>query len=107
MRGLELDPGLTDGHLALAEVLKTLDWDWRGAEVAYHRAIEAAPSCDSAHRAYGVFLAKVEALYALRVEQVVEGDGWNFDRFNGFLKVTFQRMVKHARYYGFCWPRVI
>lgn len=63
--------------MALAEVRK-LEWDWAGAEAGYQSAIAAAPSCESAHRAYGVFLASmarsseafVEAERAVELEQL-------------------------------------
>lgn len=57
LRALTLDPGLADAHVALAEVRRTLDWDWAGAEAAYRKAIASAPSCNAAHRFYGMFLA--------------------------------------------------
>lgn len=56
-RALELAPDLADGHLAMAEVRRILKWDWPGAEEAYTRALALNPSCEGAHRAYGVMLA--------------------------------------------------
>ena len=56
-RAIELEPSLSEGHLALAEVRRTLEWDWRGAESAYTQAIVLNPSHEGAHRSYGVLLA--------------------------------------------------
>src|SRR5262245_26894076 len=56
-RVLDLDPALFEAHLALGEVRRMLEWDWRGAEAAYARAIVLNPSHESAHRAYGLLLA--------------------------------------------------
>jgi TolB-like protein len=50
-------PGISDAHLALAEIRRTLEWDWRTAEDAYRTAIALSPSCESAHRFYAQFLA--------------------------------------------------
>ena len=55
-RGLELEPALFEAHLALAEVRRMLEWDWRGAETAYVQAIALNPSQENAHRAYGALL---------------------------------------------------
>jgi TolB-like protein/tetratricopeptide (TPR) repeat protein len=55
-RGLELEPELFEGHLALADVRRMLEWDWRGAETAYVQAIALNPSQEGAHRAYAAML---------------------------------------------------
>ena len=56
-RALELEPSLSEAHLALAEVRRTLEWDWRGAEASYSQAIVLNPSHEGAHRSFGVMLA--------------------------------------------------
>ena len=43
-RALDLDPHLFEAHLALGEVRRMLEWDWRGAERAYAKAIVLNPS---------------------------------------------------------------
>jgi TolB-like protein/Flp pilus assembly protein TadD len=40
MRALELDPDLPEAHAALAVVRHHYEWDWKGAEQAYRRALE-------------------------------------------------------------------
>ena len=55
-RALELEPELFEAHLALADVRRMLEWDWRGAETAYVQAIALNPSQEGAHRAYGAML---------------------------------------------------
>jgi TolB-like protein/tetratricopeptide (TPR) repeat protein len=57
LRALELDSQSVEGHLALADVRKRVDWDWPAAERGYRTALELNPSSDAAHRSYGVFLA--------------------------------------------------
>ena len=56
-RSLELDPRLSEGRLALADVRRMLEWDWRGAEVEYSEAIALNPSQENAHRGYATMLA--------------------------------------------------
>jgi serine/threonine-protein kinase len=42
-RALVLEPDLPEAHAALAWVQMTYDWDWRGAEISFARALERAP----------------------------------------------------------------
>jgi len=57
LRAMELDPGISDAHLTLAEIRRTLEWNWRVAEDEYRTAIALSPSCETAHRFYAQFLA--------------------------------------------------
>ena len=41
-RALALEPNLAEAHARMA-VLQMLDWNWRGAEASYSRALELAP----------------------------------------------------------------
>lgn len=54
---LQLDPALSEAHLALGDVRRMLQWDSRAARAAYTQAIALNPSYESAHRAYAVLLA--------------------------------------------------
>ena len=47
-QALELDPGLTEGHVLLAAMLQE-QWQWAEAEAEYKRALELNPSDASAH----------------------------------------------------------
>ena len=70
LRALELDPHLSDAHLAHANVIRMLDWNWEGAEAGYRQAIALNPSSEGAHRWYGSLLLALgrnsEALCELR-----------------------------------------
>jgi TolB-like protein/tetratricopeptide (TPR) repeat protein len=57
LRALEIDPDNYRAHLALGEVRRMLNWDWRAAEEAYSRSIALNPSSESAHRGYAMMLA--------------------------------------------------
>jgi TolB-like protein/Tfp pilus assembly protein PilF len=69
-RALELDPGLAEAHLALGDVRRMLEWDWRGAELAYAQAIALNPSQESSHRRYAILLASLSR----RTEAVREAE---------------------------------
>ena len=57
LQAIQLDPGVSDAHVALAEVRRTLEWNWRVAEEEYRTTIALSPSCETAHRFFGQFLA--------------------------------------------------
>ena len=58
-RALQLDPALSEAHLALGDVRRMLQWDTRAARSAYSQAIALNPSYESAHRAYAVMLTSL------------------------------------------------
>jgi TolB-like protein/Tfp pilus assembly protein PilF len=68
LRSLDLDPGISDAHVALAEVRRALEWDWPLAEASYRRAVALSPSCEAAHRAFGVFLAALSRFPEAKAE---------------------------------------
>jgi len=56
-KALEIDEGLAEAHASLAYVLAYYDWDWKGAEREFKRALELNPSYASAHHSYSRYLA--------------------------------------------------
>lgn len=42
-RALSLEPDLPEGHARMGWIRMAYDWDWRGAEASYRRALELAP----------------------------------------------------------------
>jgi TolB-like protein/lipoprotein NlpI len=69
-RAMELDPGVAEVHLALGDVRRMLEWDWRGAELAYAQAIALNPSHENPHRRYSILLAALSR----RAEAVREAE---------------------------------
>jgi len=55
-RALDIDPGLAEGHVALAAIIEAYDWNWHSAEYEYRRAIELNSALPAAHLWYGMFL---------------------------------------------------
>ena len=56
-RARTIDPSFYESHLAVGEIRKMLEWDWRGAETSYAQAIMLNPSHAGPHRAYALLLA--------------------------------------------------
>jgi serine/threonine-protein kinase len=60
-RALALDSTLAEAHTSLA-LLRTYDYDWRGAETAFQRAIALNPNYATAHQWYSSHLAALGEL---------------------------------------------
>jgi adenylate cyclase len=58
MKALDLDPNLAEAHTALAGNLHYYQYDWKGAESEFRRAIELKPSYSTAHQWYSHVLAQ-------------------------------------------------
>ena len=43
-RALALEPELAEGHAGMGYLQMNYDWDWRGAEASFRRALELAPA---------------------------------------------------------------
>lgn len=56
LRALEIDPNLAEAQASLAMVRGIYDWDWKGAERGFRRAIELNPSYATAHHWYAHLL---------------------------------------------------
>jgi TolB-like protein/Tfp pilus assembly protein PilF len=55
-RALEIDSGLSEAHTSLAWVKYRFDWDWRGAEDGFRRALELNPNNAQARQWYSDYL---------------------------------------------------
>jgi TolB-like protein/Flp pilus assembly protein TadD len=56
-RAVAAEPNLAEAQTSLGFVRFWFDWDWRGAEGAYRKAIDLDPSYPMAHRMLGIVLA--------------------------------------------------
>jgi serine/threonine-protein kinase len=59
LRALEIDNGLAEAHASLAVIRADYDWDWKGAETEFQRALELDPKHVNAHQWHALFLAKL------------------------------------------------
>ena len=57
MKALEIDSTLAEAHAALGYIKFRIDWDWKGAETEFKKAIAFQPGYATAHEWYGLFLA--------------------------------------------------
>jgi eukaryotic-like serine/threonine-protein kinase len=55
-RALAIEPDLAEGHLVLGRIRLYVDWDWKGAEAAYSRAMELAPGNAVGSHGAGILL---------------------------------------------------
>jgi TolB-like protein/DNA-binding winged helix-turn-helix (wHTH) protein/Flp pilus assembly protein TadD len=55
-KALQIDPGLAEARASLAYVKLYYDWDWRGGEEEFQRAIAVNPNYATAHHWYSVLL---------------------------------------------------
>ncbi len=55
-QALRLDSTLAEAHTTVAYLLMVQDWDWKGSEDAYRRAIRLNPSYPTAHQWYSELL---------------------------------------------------
>jgi TolB-like protein/Flp pilus assembly protein TadD len=58
-KALEIDETLAEGHIALGNVKRGIDWDWEGAEREYKRAIELNPNSADARLWYSQLLGLI------------------------------------------------
>ena len=76
LKALQIDDSLGEAHSALANVKEDYDWDWKGAEEEYKRAIELSPGHVLAHVSYSNLLFELgrlpEALSEARVAQQLD-----------------------------------
>jgi adenylate cyclase len=57
-KAIALNPGLSEGYVALGQVLSCYDWDWKKGEWAYKKAISLAPGNAQAQLRYGELLTQ-------------------------------------------------
>jgi TolB-like protein/predicted Ser/Thr protein kinase len=57
LKALELDPELSEAHLAIAGIKWFEDWDWTGADQSFQRAFALNPGSIETCSCYTVFLA--------------------------------------------------
>ncbi|MFT3791842.1 MAG: tetratricopeptide repeat protein [Rudaea sp.] len=73
LKAIELDPELSQAHASLAYVRFYFDWDWAGANDAFHRAIDLNPNEPVAHQWYATYLIAAgradEAMNEIRTAQ--------------------------------------
>jgi serine/threonine-protein kinase len=76
LKALAIDESLAEAHSALANIKEDYDWDWKGAEEEYKRAIELTPGQAFAHTWYSNLLLELgrfpEALVEAKTAQQLD-----------------------------------
>jgi TolB-like protein/DNA-binding winged helix-turn-helix (wHTH) protein/Tfp pilus assembly protein PilF len=68
VRALQLGGGLAEAHTVLGAVKTDRDWDWKGAETEYRRALELNPSYPTARHWYSLHLSRLGRMDEAEVE---------------------------------------
>ena len=91
---LTLEPDLAGAHLAHGMVLQTVDFDWRGAEAEYRRAVKLAPEDSQAKQRLGYMLATLG-----QMNEAVEltRQALTIDPLNGVWHIWLGRYLAGAR----------
>lgn len=75
-RAIKLDYGLAEGHNAMAAIKRDYEWDWKGAEAEYLKAIELNPRYPTTYQWYAEFLSIMgrhsEAIENLKIAQELD-----------------------------------
>lgn len=58
-KAVDIDPTLAEGYTSRAFVKLAYDWDWRGAEADFQRALELNPKYPTAHQWYASYLVQM------------------------------------------------
>jgi adenylate cyclase len=76
LKALEIDDSVGEAHSALASIKEDYDWDWKGAEVEYKKALELSPGDEIAHASYSNLLLELgrfpEALAEAKIAQSLD-----------------------------------
>jgi tetratricopeptide (TPR) repeat protein len=96
VRAMTLHAAVAEAHLALGDVRRMLDWDWRGAEQSYGQAIALNPSQENVHRRYSLMLA----VQSRTAEAMRESDlSCELDPLNFYVRVSAALVRYFARDY--------
>ncbi|HET8676427.1 MAG TPA: tetratricopeptide repeat protein, partial [Blastocatellia bacterium] len=76
LKALEIDDTQAEAHTSLAMIKASYEWEWRGAEQSFQRAIELNPNYATARQWYGEYLAGMgrhqDALAEIRRAQALD-----------------------------------
>ena len=76
LRALEIDSELAEAHTSLGNILLSFEWNWKGAETSFLKAIELNPNYAFGHQNYGTYLMKLgrnaDAIVSLKKAQSLD-----------------------------------
>jgi len=74
-KALAIDDGLAEAHTSMAMALAILDWDWKGAEDEYKRALSINPNYVTAHHWYAVHLLVAQKRWDEAIREMTAAQG--------------------------------
>lgn len=95
-RALEIDPELAEAHIALAFVKTYYDWDWKGGEESFKRAISLDPNNVTAHHLYAYYLI-IQTRYEEALQEIQKA--LSLDPLNLIINRTLGDFYYHMRDY--------
>ncbi len=69
LKALDLDETLAEAHTSIALVKENFEWDWKGAETDYRRAIELNPNYATTHHWYALNLL-IRGLFERSISEI-------------------------------------
>jgi tetratricopeptide (TPR) repeat protein len=95
-KAIELDQTLAEAHLSLAFVKFQLDWDWKGADREFRRAIDLNPNSAISHYRYAIYLGTMSRMN----EAMREIDrAWSLDPLSPIIATSKGRLLHFQRKY--------
>jgi TolB-like protein/DNA-binding winged helix-turn-helix (wHTH) protein/Tfp pilus assembly protein PilF len=102
LKSIEIDEDLAEGHLALAWIKLSFDWDWVGSEKEFQRAIELNPNHARTHFWYSILLKTLgrfdESFAEIKRAQEIEPN--SFERGNGTMfyhSRNYEKAIEHCK----------
>jgi len=72
VKALELDDGLAEAHVSMAQYLANMKRDWKGAEREYRLALDLNPSYATGHHWYANTLLQLQGRWTEAVREIME-----------------------------------
>ena len=95
-KAIVLDQTLAEAHLSLALVKFQFDWDWKGANKEFRRAIDLNPNSATSHYRYAIYLATMSRMN----EAMREIDrAWSLDPLSPIIATAKGRLLHFQRKY--------
>jgi TolB-like protein len=95
-KAIELDQTLAEAHLSLAFVKFQFEWDWKGADREFRRAIDLNPNSATSHHRYAMYLATMSRMN----DAMREIDrAWSLDPLSPIITTAKGRLLHFQRKY--------
>ncbi len=91
VKAVEMDDALAEGHTSLAISLAYMNWDWKGSEREYRRALDLNPSYATAHYWYAWHLLQIEKRWDEAIKEIEEAE--KLDPFSSIIATNAGRIL--------------